>query len=440
MKKTYKILTLSLTVILILGALVGCSLFTAPDDPEPEYDKESTDVGTVYTVGDSFFSLLSYMKVDGKVEGTHAVRVAVRADISMHEYTLCIKARNKSGAVILDKEITKKASVDRNSTIVISVEMKEADIDSILDLTLTGSAKSYDNPNALATESRPRVKFMLDGEVWSECAVTKGTPIMAPDVPRIKGEIFAGWYADEELDEPFELTDGVSGATTLYAKIIPDVAELTNRITTTLASSMVTIHAEYKKLSPFSPGATSTSSGIIIKTGAQTLILTCCHSVQIPSGYTYASFEVEDYLGNRYTATPYSVDGVKAIAPEYDLACLVVSGMEGVSEMPLADRNADVGDTVIALGSPGGQQNAISFGEIKKYSLVEIDIEEEMSNVTFPTAYHTAPIKGGSSGGALISCELELVGVNYAGLDDEFGNGYAVPIQKVLEFLEEYVY
>ena len=99
-----------------------------------------------------------------------------------------------------------------------------------------------------------------------------------------------------------------------------------------------------------------------------------------------------------------------------------------------------ISDTVIALGSPGGQQNAISFGEIKKYSLVKIDIEEEMSNVTFPTAYHTAPIKGGSSGGALISCELELVGVNYAGLDDEFGNGYAVPIQKVLEFLEEYVY
>ena len=54
---------------------------------------------------------------------------------------------------------------------------------------------------------------------------------------------------------------------------------------------------------------------------------------------------------------------------------------------------------------------------------------------------HTAQIASGSSGGPLLSDALTLVGINFAGeKGDGFHNGYAIPLSKIKEFLEKYVY
>ena len=64
-------------------------------------------------------------------------------------------------------------------------------------------------------------------------------------------------------------------------------------------------------------------------------------------------------------------------------------------------------------------------------------------NVTFTVLEHNAETNGGSSGGAILNIDLELIGIHYAGSRDSSGNfvrGYAIPIDKIHEFLNKYIW
>ena len=61
-----------------------------------------------------------------------------------------------------------------------------------------------------------------------------------------------------------------------------------------------------------------------------------------------------------------------------------------------------------------------------------------MSNVKFEVYRHDAPINSGSSGGAILDYNYNIIGINYASSTDangKFLNAFAVPIEKVKEFL-----
>ncbi len=107
--------------------------------------------------------------------------------------------------------------------------------------------------------------------------------------------------------------------------------------------------------------------------------------------------------------------------------------------IPLADTDPKRNEDVISLGSPKGQSNAMTFGYVSEYRQITLtDTPERESCVTFPVISHEAKTNSGSSGGPLLNTEPELVGVNYAGTvsdDYEFHHAYAIPIEKVKEFL-----
>jgi S1-C subfamily serine protease len=95
------------------------------------------------------------------------------------------------------------------------------------------------------------------------------------------------------------------------------------------------------------------------------------------------------------------------------------------------------------MGQPNGQINAITFGKVTAYDSVRLDESSAaMSNITFPVINHDAPTDSGSSGGAVLNNEFKLAGVHYAGPDTEGFNefGFAVPIEKVREYLNSYVH
>ena len=82
----------------------------------------------------------------------------------------------------------------------------------------------------------------------------------------------------------------------------------------------------------------------------------------------------------------------------------------------------------------------LTVGEITDFLNITLDAEEYLTNVEFGVFAHTAEVRRGSSGGALVNSALQLVGINYAGKSgDEFSNGYAIPINKIHEFIEKYM-
>ena len=190
--------------------------------------------------------------------------------------------------------------------------------------------------------------------------------------------------------------------------------------------------------------STSLGSGFCFKMqGKNYYVLTNCHVAYKESKYSYQKFTVEDYLGNSYTAYLYKNPNKSssAIAASYDLACLYFTASEtNVKELPFASDNSAINEDVIALGSPKGQTNAITFGVVKNYTTVQLsNTSKEESNVEFNVMYSTAVVNNGSSGGPVLNSNLEVVAVVYAGNKSDYFS-YSVPLLKVKEFLSEYVY
>lgn len=83
-------------------------------------------------------------------------------------------------------------------------------------------------------------------------------------------------------------------------------------------------------------------------------------------------------------------------------------------------------ELVIAVGNPLDLTNSVSFGSFQGITLIE--------NVDFIVLEHTADIYNGSSGGALVDIEGNLLGVNTWGLDE--GNlSFSIPNFIVYNFL-----
>ena len=170
--------------------------------------------------------------------------------------------------------------------------------------------------------------------------------------------------------------------------------------------------------------------------------MTNCHVAKKNSSYDNQKFTIEDYQGKTYEGYLYKNPNksVSAIAASYDLACLYFKpSSTNVKNLSIVSNNPVSNDDVISLGAPKSQSNSITYGNIYDYRKVTLsETSKALSNVTFEVIYHNAFINNGSSGGPLLDANLSVVGVNYAG--NSSGIGYAIPAEKVKEFLKYYVY
>ncbi len=112
-----------------------------------------------------------------------------------------------------------------------------------------------------------------------------------------------------------------------------------------------------------------------------------------------------------------------------DVAVLKVA-TKGLAEMALADSSkAEVGDFVIAIGSPFGLQHTVTSGIISGLGRSGINPEGYEDFIQTD-----ASINPGNSGGALVNLEGALVGVNTAIFSRSGGNigiGFAIPSNMV---------
>ena len=224
-----------------------------------------------------------------------------------------------------------------------------------------------------------------------------------------------------------------------------DYTTLVNNITNTSMKSNVWVDFTYSyhsiNNSFDNKTSVSSGSGVIIDKklsgdGYIYYFLTNNHVVQhnlsLDEYVVYTSknpYEVYDCWGRGSMAQLIHFD------KDYDLALLSFSSKEDLPVLKFATKTLTYGDLVISLGQPDGQKNAITFGKYLGMQSVEL-ANNENSSVNFDVLRHNAPITHGSSGGVLLNYQLLIVGINFAGLeDDEISYGFAIPNEKVLEFL-----
>jgi serine protease Do len=126
---------------------------------------------------------------------------------------------------------------------------------------------------------------------------------------------------------------------------------------------------------------------------------------------------------------------VIGISTETDVAVVRVEGLKNAKPLPLAPRlKLEIGDEILALGSPLGFQNTVTTGIISG-----TDRELNVDPYIYENVYQiSAPIAPGNSGGPLIDRKTgKVVGINSARIEQ--GNiGFSIPINSVLSLVNSW--
>ncbi|MFJ7074945.1 trypsin-like peptidase domain-containing protein [Streptomyces sp. NPDC098781] len=138
----------------------------------------------------------------------------------------------------------------------------------------------------------------------------------------------------------------------------------------------------------------------------------------------------------------------------YDLAVVKVSGVSGLTPLPLGNSdNVQVGDPVVAIGAPFDLEGTVTSGIISaKERPITAGGESDGSDVSYVDALQTdAPINPGNSGGPLLDARGRVVGINSAirsadsgsdldgGQAGSIGLGFAIPVNQARRVAEELI-
>lgn len=176
---------------------------------------------------------------------------------------------------------------------------------------------------------------------------------------------------------------------------------------------------------------TGEGSGIIIgedSSGIYTYVITCAHVIS-----DGGSVKVQLFDETQYDATVVGYD------TRTDVGVLRIRA-NGLTAAELGDSDSlSVGETVYAIGNPGGVAFAGSFtnGMVSAISRpIDSQIGYEMLCIQ-----HTAAINPGNSGGALVNAYGQVVGMNSSKIANTSyeGMGFAVPSVTLKEVFGEIV-
>ena len=122
--------------------------------------------------------------------------------------------------------------------------------------------------------------------------------------------------------------------------------------------------------------------------------------------------------------------------PTYDLAVIKIEPDENLPVLELGDSDAvEVGEWVVAIGNPYGFEHSITVGVISAKNR-SIHTQE----VNFDDFLQTdAAINPGNSGGPLLDMNGRVVGINTAIIPYAQGLGFAIPVNKAKEIMNDLV-
>ncbi len=188
-------------------------------------------------------------------------------------------------------------------------------------------------------------------------------------------------------------------------------------------------------------------SGVVFrKEDNRYYVLTALHAVDMENPKmlvlrhdqpTYNAY-VEDsgYVGFSIYYEQFPETVIEYYNEAYDLAVLSFVSEYEFTVLPIASAPPEYNELVVAIGNPHeNTRNAITTGRIT--SRYPVPFGDEAGKNQHNVITHSAKISGGSSGGALLNKNMEIVGINLGGSENMFRfiEGKAMPCDKIIEFL-----
>ncbi|MDQ4055151.1 MAG: trypsin-like peptidase domain-containing protein [Actinomycetota bacterium] len=192
------------------------------------------------------------------------------------------------------------------------------------------------------------------------------------------------------------------------------------------------------KLDVTSPQGEGSGSGIILSSDGQ--ILTNEHVAALAGDGGEIRVSFDD--GSHATATVVGTD------PLTDTALIQAEDVEGLTPITIGESsNLDVGEEVVAIGSPFGLDSTVTSGIVSALNRpVDVGTDSAGNTTAYPAIQTDAAINPGNSGGPLVDMNGNLVGINSSirttgssmgGESGSIGLGFAIPIDEVLPIIDQ---
>ncbi len=191
-------------------------------------------------------------------------------------------------------------------------------------------------------------------------------------------------------------------------------------------------------------GSSGSGSGVVLDSDGT--ILTNDHVVTLGGQIDAKQAEVTASFSNgtKARATVVGVD------PLTDTALVKVDDVDDLTPVTIGKSdNLDVGEQVVAIGSPFGLDATVTSGIVSALDRPVEVARDQQGNVTaYPAIQTDAAINPGNSGGPLVNMDGQLVGINasirstgsgaQSGAESgSIGLGFAIPIDEVLPIIEQ---
>jgi serine protease Do len=197
------------------------------------------------------------------------------------------------------------------------------------------------------------------------------------------------------------------------------------------------VHIEAEKTDPLAKRYSHHSieeagSGTIIQLGQKFYVLTNRHVIKAA---TVANIHIKLQDGRQINPTQVWSD------PGTDVAIMAVTASHLVPARVGDSDKIDIGDFVLAVGSPFGLSHSVTFGIISAKGRRDLELGDEQ--VQFQDFLQTdAAINPGNSGGPLINLRGEVVGMNTAIASNSGGSegiGFTIPINMAMNIAKQLV-
>jgi serine protease Do len=173
-------------------------------------------------------------------------------------------------------------------------------------------------------------------------------------------------------------------------------------------------------------------SGVILEINGNYYVLTNWHVVK---GAELANITIE-LADGRHLHPASALKDEKT-----DIAVLAVSAKNLVAATVGDSASIEIGDFVLAVGSPFGLSHSVTYGIVSAKGRRDLDLGSK--EVEFQDFIQTdAAINPGNSGGPLINLQGQVVGINTAIASNSGGNegiGFSIPINMVMKITRQLI-